>query len=172
MRMWIEDNDKYALVGLDAKLQGVLSPERITDELWALTGTSFDVPADWCEWLGSIRAEEVSDCNLFLVSRIASATPEILDGENKILEKRVWHFYVGLLLSRMFSPSHRPVLLTGAKRHGVLGVRQYKDLEAPVPQVFCPYPAITVADVVMAALFAQQLGTMSPEAIPVPRQRV
>ena len=39
------------------------------------------------------------------------------------------HFYFGLLLSVMFSPSHKPVMLTGARRDGVIDIRQQMDLE-------------------------------------------
>ncbi len=164
--MWIEDGDKYALVGLNLKLEGTPPPEQVADKLWALAGASFDVPAEWREWLGSIRVDEVAGCNLFLGSKLASTTPDILNGENQTLEKRVWHFYVGLLLSAMFSPSHRPVLLTGAHRDGVIGIRQHKDLDLPVPQVFRPYPAIIAADILSAACLGQQLGAMLPTAGP------
>jgi hypothetical protein len=164
--MWIENGDKYALVGLEVKLEGAPPPAPATGELWALTGATFEVPPEWREWLGSIRTEEVAGCNLFLATKIASAAPDILDAENQTLEQRVWHFYVGLLLSAMFSPSHRPVLLTGARRDGVIGIRQHKDLELPVPQVFRPYPALVVADLLSAARLAHQLGMMSPAAIP------
>jgi hypothetical protein len=162
--MWIENGDKYALVGLDLKLKGAPPPERVADELWALTGASFDVPAEWRKWLGSIRADEVAGCNLFLASKLTSATPDILDGENLTLENRVWHFYVGLLLSAMFSPSHRPVLLTGARRDGVVGIRQHKDLELPLPQLFRPYPAVVAADIVSAAHLGQRLSTLPAAA--------
>jgi hypothetical protein len=149
--VWIDDGDKYALVGLELKLEGALPPERIAPGLWVLTDTTFDVPAQWREWLGSIRADEVAGSNLFLVSKLASATPDILDGENQSLQQRVWHFYVGLLLSAMFSPSHKPVMLTGARRDGVIDIRQQKDLELPVPQVFRPYPPVVAGDILLAA---------------------
>jgi hypothetical protein len=163
--VWIADGEKYALVGLKVKLDGALPSERIAPNLWALTTTTFEVPSEWREWLGSIRANEVADCNLFLVSKLASATPDILDGENQALQLHVWHFYVGLLLLSMFSPSHEPVMLTGTRRDGAIGIRQKKDLELPVPQVFRPYPPVVAADVVLAARLAQKLGAM-PATVP------
>ena len=75
--MWISDGEKYALVGLDVKLEGTPPPERIAPDLWVLTATTFGVPSEWREWLGSIRADEVAGSNLFLVSKLASATPDI-----------------------------------------------------------------------------------------------
>lgn len=104
--MWIADGEKYALVGLEVKLKGTPPPEQVAPNLWVLTDTAFDVPTQWLEWLGSIRADEVARSNLFLISKLAAATPGILDRESQSLQRGVWHFYVGLLLSVMFSPSH------------------------------------------------------------------
>ena len=131
-----------------------------------LTATTFDVPTEWREWLGSIRANEVAGSNLFLVSKLASATPDILDGENQSLQKRVRHFYVGLLLSVMFSPSHKPVMLTGARRDGVIDVRQQTDLELPASQVFRPYPPVVADDILLAAQLGQKLDAMLPVTVP------
>ena len=164
--MWIADGEKYALVGLEVKLEGTPPPEQIAPNLWILTATTFDVPSEWREWLGSIRADEIAGSNLFLVSKLASATPDILDGENRSLQQRVWYFYVGLLLSVMFSPSHKPVMLTGARRDGVIGVRQQRDLELPAPQVLPRYPPIVADDIVLAAKLGQKLDAMQPVSVP------
>ena len=157
--MWIADGEKYALVGLKVKLEGTLAPEQIAPSLWALTTTTFDVPSQWREWLGSIRTDEVAGSSLFLVSKFSSAAPGVLDGENQLLQRRVHHFYVGLLLSAMFSPSHKPVMLTGARWDGVTDIRQKMDLEVPAPQVFRAYPPVVADDIVSAA----QLGLLTAE---------
>ena len=164
--MWIADGEKYALVGLEVKLEGPPPPEQIAPNLWVLTDTTFEVPSEWQEWLGSVRADEVAACNLFLVSKLASKTPGVLDGENQSLERLVQHFYVGLLLSVMFSPSHKPVLLTGARRNGATGVRQQMDLDIPASQVFRPYPPVVADDIQLAAQLAQKLDAMLPESLP------
>ena len=158
--MWIADSEKYALVGLEVKLEGKPPPEQIAPNLWVLTATTFDVPPEWRDWLGSIRTNEVAGSNLFLVSKLASATPDVLDGENQSLQQRVQHFYVGLLLSVMFSPSHKPVMLTGARRDGVIDIRQQMDLELPAPQVFRPYPPVVADDILLAAQLGQELNAM------------
>ena len=163
--MWIVDGEKYALVGFEVAFDGTPPPVQIAQNLWVLTKTTFDVPSVWREWLGSIRADQVADSNLFLVAKLASERPGVLDGENQSLQQRAWHFYVGLLLSKMFSPSHKPVMLTGARRDGETGVRQQMDLDLPVPQVFRPYPAVVSDDIVMAARLGQKLEAMVPEAV-------
>ena len=158
--MWIDDGEKYALVGLGVNQEGEAPPEQIAPDLWVLTNTTFDVPGTWREWLGSIRADEVAGCNLFLVSKVASATPGVLDGENQALERRVGNFYVGLLLSAMFSPADEPVMLTGAREDGEVGVRQHSNLDRPLPQVILPYPPVTADDILLGAELGEKLGAM------------
>lgn len=164
--MWIDDGEKYALVGLEVKLEGSVSPQQVKPELWVLTDTTFDVPSQWREWLGSFRTDEVAGSNLFLVSKLASATPGVLDGENQALKRRVNHFYVGLLLSAMFSPSHKPVMLTGERQDGAIGIREQSTLDLPAPQVFRPYPALVSDDILRAAQLGQMLDAMDPESVP------
>lgn len=164
--MWIGDDEKYALIGLQVKFEGATPPERVESDLWVLTDTTFDVPAQWREWLGTIRAEEVAGSNLFLVSKLASTTPGVLNGENEALQRRVHHFYVGLLLSAMFSPSHEPVMLTGARQDRVIDIRQQSNLNLPTPQVFRRYPAIVADDILRAAQLGHKLYAMEPKTIP------
>ena len=104
--------------------------------------------------------------NLFLVSKLLSATPRVLDDENRSLERSVNHFYLGLLLSVMFSPSHKPVMLTGAGKDGMVEIRHQTDLEFPAPQVFDPYPPVRANDIQSAAHLAQRLDAMGPAVVP------
>jgi hypothetical protein len=48
------------------------------------------MPTDWREWLESIRSGELEQCNLFLLSKMVSATPDILDAENRTLKRAVY----------------------------------------------------------------------------------
>ena len=164
--MWIANGEKYALVGLEVVLEGTPPPEQIAPNLCVLTTTAFDVPPQWREWLGSIRANQVAGSNLFLVSKLTSARSGVLDGENESLLQRVRHFYVGLLLSVMFSPSHRPVMLTGARWDDEIDIRRQMDLELPERQVFRHYTPVVADDIQLAAQLAQKLDAMGPEATP------
>lgn len=139
--IWIDDGEKYGLVGLSVKVEGHIAQGRISPNLWVLADTTFNVPTNWQEWLGSIRAREVENCNLFLLSKQPSSTPGILDAENQKLEQLVWNFYVGLLLASTFAPAHKPVMLTGSRRAGEIDIRQQKDLELSDPLPFSAIPA-------------------------------
>ena len=163
--MWIADGEKYALIGLKVRLQGTPPPERVAPDLWVLTDTTFEVPSQWREQLGSIRAKQIAQSNLLLVSKLASATPGVMDGENQSLQQRVKHFYVGLLLLAMFWSSHQPVMLTGARQDGAIGVRQAAYLEPPAPQDFRSQPPVVADDIQLAAQLAQNLDSMLPETV-------
>lgn len=146
LKEWIDDGDKYALVGLSVKTVSDIPHGKIAPHLWALTQSHLEFPNEWAEWLGSIRAEDVADSNLLLLSRQPSQKPEVFDDENKQLQHLVGLFYVGLLLSSTFATSHKPVLLTGSRRGDEIGIRQAGDFEAPVPCEFRPYPDISARE--------------------------
>jgi hypothetical protein len=162
---WIDDGEKYALVGLNVKLEGGLPAAGITANLSALAGSTFSVPPEWREWLGSIRCREVEGCNLFLLSKLVSATPGVLDAENQKLQQRVSNFYAGLLLASPFAPAHRPVMLTGSRQDGEIGLRQQQDFECPIPCLFRPYPALTADDVKLAAGLGENLEAITGASI-------
>ncbi len=162
---WIADGEKYALVGLAVKFEGALPLGKVTSSLSALVEPTFSVPANWREWLGSIRADEVEGCNLFLISKMASQSPNMLDAENEKLKKRVFRFYNGLLLVSRFAPAHRPVMLTGARRDAEIGVRGQLDFECPAPRLFRPYPPIVPRDIRLAARLGENLETLATAQI-------
>jgi hypothetical protein len=111
----------------------------------------FNIPPHWREWLGSIRADEVQNSNLFLLSKLHSLTPDILDGENQKLKQRVWHFYVGLLLASTVAPAHKPVMLTGSRRDGEVEIRQQQDLDCSIPSLVGGCPSVLAKDIRLAA---------------------
>jgi hypothetical protein len=114
---WIKEGEKFALIGLEVKLErDVQIPfTELAPDHWVMANVRFPMPALWREWLGTIRADELKDYNLFLISKMPSKRPEVLDAENQILTRRVSNFYTGLLLSSNFAPSHHPVMLPALK---------------------------------------------------------
>src|SRR6478609_4490123 len=69
------------------------------------------------EIFGEAQADEEA-----ALREMMAANP-ILDGENAELKRRAGHFYSGLLLASPFAPAHSPVMLSGSRRHGEIGVR-------------------------------------------------
>jgi len=165
---WINDGEKFGLVGLSVKLDGDIAPGMLTHHFRALTDATFTIPPLWREWLGSIRTGEVEDCNLFLLSKLPSLTPNIYDAENHRLRQPVWNFYVGLLLASTFSPAHKPVMLTGARQSGHIDIREQTDLDCPVPCLFRFYPPVAAADIRQAAKLGENMEALAT-AFPAPK---
>lgn len=164
--VWIEDGEKYALVGLDVKIDGHIPTGEVAPNLWVLTDTTFNIPPRWQDWLGSIRAREVEGCNLFLLSKQTSLTPGVLNDEDELLKHRTYNFYVGLLLASTFAPSHSPVMLTGSQRGGEIGIRQQQDFASPVPCLIKRYPPVVRENIQLAAHLGESLGAMTTKPIP------
>ena len=155
---WLDDGEKYALLGLSLKYDArAIKTGPLAPELAVLTRTAFKMPPHWQEWLGTIRAEEVEDCDLFILTKCKSRQPAVLDGENQMLQRRVRSFYIGLLLASTFATAHKPVILTGSREDEEIGVRQTADLDSPVPNDFRPYPEVTFAEFEEAGRIAGQL---------------
>lgn len=75
---WLGDGEKYALLGLNLKSdQAGFVDEQLSPELAVLTRAAFKMPSHWRDWLGSIRAEEVEDCDLFILSKLKSKQPGV-----------------------------------------------------------------------------------------------
>jgi hypothetical protein len=101
------------------------------------------MPSHWREWLGTIRAEQMEDCDFFVLAKMQSRQAGVLDSENQELLAKVWAFYRGLLLVSRFAAAHKPVILTGARETDEIGVRQTQDLEAPADCIFRGYPDVS-----------------------------
>jgi len=163
---WIAEGEKYALVGLSLKVDPTLPTGPMGSERWLYTTDAFELPDLWPQWLGTIRSGELKGCNVFLLSKAPSQTPDVLDGENQHLQYRAATFYSGLLLASRFAPAHRPVLLTGSRRDGVIGIREQQDYEAAVPCTFRFYPEVEAAEFGLAARLADAIVDIPEAAVP------
>ena len=92
---------------LSVKLDDPVPLQEMTPNHWAFADARFDMPTHWREWLGTIRTEEVEHSNLFLLSKMLSQVPEVVDAETAELKRHAGHFYAGLLLASPFAPAHK-----------------------------------------------------------------
>lgn len=126
MKNFIRPNDKYGLLVISGlfhempeKFESILPPDvRITADL--------DLPeADhWKEWIGTIGWEEIEEAELYLLKRLPSKTPDILDNENDGLIKDLRYWWNLLKIVGSFRADGRPIFLTGAYRTTGLDIRQ------------------------------------------------
>lgn len=157
---WLSDGEKYALIGMAVKVEEPIPLHEARPGFWVTAEVTFPLPAHWQEWLGTIRSEELTGFNLFLLSKCRSAAPDIIDNDDKGLEQRVGHFYTGLMLASPFAPAHAPVMLSGARRDGEIGIRSQHDLHALIPRAFHPFPPILLKEIEQAARVAESIGAI------------
>jgi len=157
---WIDDGQKYAVIALSVKLDDPVPLQEMTPHHWAFADARFDMPAHWREWLGTIRTEEVESSNLFLLSKMRSQAPEVVDAETAELKRHAGHFYAGLLLASSFAPAHKPVMLAGYRQNGEINVRSQDDFEPAIPSIVRHYRAVTPAELQLAAKIASQMATI------------
>lgn len=110
---------------------------------------SRDVPEHalktWHDNIGSFHQDELAQCGFFLWSVAPSKNPEILDGENEILARRVYYLFLGVLLATPYFSAGRLTRITGANSDGAARARAlttfnrtYWTLGAPSPNVSLP----------------------------------
>jgi hypothetical protein len=157
---WIDDGQKYAVIALSVKLDDPVPLQEMTPHHWAFTDARFDMPTHWREWLGTIRTKEVEGSDLFLLSKMRSQAPEVVDAETAELKRHAGHFYAGLLLASPFAPAHKPVMLAGYRQNGEINVRSQDDYEPAIPSMVRHYPAVTLAELQLAAKIASQIAAL------------
>jgi hypothetical protein len=163
---WIDDDEKYAVIALSVKLDDPVPLQEMTPHHCAFADARFDMPVHWREWLGTIRTEEVEGSNLFLLSKMRSQAPEVVDVETAELKRHAGHFYAGLLLASPFGPTHNPVMLAGYRQHGEINVRSQDDYEPPIPSMVRHHPPVTLAELQLAAKIASQIATIETASLP------
>jgi hypothetical protein len=154
---WIQNGEKYALVGLSLKADADILTGALGATYAVLVDTALKIPPYWREWLGTVRVEDIEDCNIFLLTKCVSTTPSIFNEEDKILRARIDRFYVSLLLSCQAVPAHGAVVLSGAKHGGGIGVRQHVVKPAVAPGIVHFYPSLTSVQLRTAATLADRL---------------
>ncbi len=130
----LKNSEKYALVALRASVE---VPSLLHFDgppaLWASSASPLQLDDHWVRWLGSIRARNLADANLLLIAKAPSTALAILDDENAELERSVYWFHMGLLLSCRLTTFDEPLMLTGAIRDGRAEVRRVSNPSRAAP---------------------------------------
>ena len=157
MSGWLSDNEKYALIALEVRTDERIPLEELVPGYWAWSDLPLAVPPHWREWLGTIQTEAIEHSDLFLMCKTPSETPAVLDSENEILKRRVWGFYIGLLLSSTFTLHQPPIKLTGAQKDGERDIRQQTPLALSSSSSLVRPLRVHGDEVAQAARFGQAL---------------
>lgn len=117
--------------------------------------------ASWATWLGSIRVEQLAQCNLVIQAELPSGTPDILDHESELVERMAHTGFMGLLLAKNFVAFTSPTLLVGGQWSGASSVRQVASLPKPVHDPADIAPDIDQDRLELAVRLGDRLARMS-----------
>lgn len=92
-------NHKFALLALqvEARLDGDWL--EIAPDLVAFHEAPLELPKHWREWLGTLEAQRLEKCRLFVLVAAPMQDASMLDHENRWLEHRADLFYRAMSLA-------------------------------------------------------------------------
>jgi hypothetical protein len=154
---WIKDGEKFALIGLDVKLESEVSRFDLPRGLTILRDADFVLPTYWRQWLGSLRVEGVAECSLFLLAKSPSVRPEVLDAENQTLTETVGDWFMGLMLESNFATSDALFIASGSRKNGEVDVRQFGPINPPMLTIVNRWTSISESQLRIAACIRESL---------------
>lgn len=133
----ITPGEKFALIALP-KVRVAESVTQITlrPGMFVTRDLPFALAEQWQQWIGNIRSKELVEAGFYIVAKLRSSTPDVLDGENQQLMKCVCMFLDSLLLVETPVCVTSPFLLTGTATANGFNVRQLAGMARPVRHAF------------------------------------
>jgi hypothetical protein len=112
--------------------------------------------------VGPPHTSEVEGSSLFLLSKMRSRAPEVIDDETNKLKHHAG-LSSGLLLASLAAPAHKPVMLAGYRKDGEIVVRTQDDYDPAIASIIRRYPPLTLAELQLAAEIASQIADIEAE---------
>lgn len=131
MTTWLDEGQKFALLGLQVGLDPNLRDGLVAEGLEAYSGLRLDLPGHWREWLGTTQVEEIETSTLVLVCRAPSVSPTVRDAESALLRDKVGRWLTGLMLECPLESAREPFSALGSMHEGELDFREYGTLRRP-----------------------------------------
>ncbi|NIZ03447.1 hypothetical protein [Thalassospira lucentensis] len=155
---WLEDGQKFAVIGLDLAQEDDCQVHCFGSELLALGPEEFEMDELWRQWIGSIRTEDIQEFGLLLVAKKSSETPKVMDAENQELLSIVGNWMMGLTLARSYWTYRSGYQATGSKVNGQLDVRTFGEIASPARAIVVDDQPITTNQLKTAASIGENLG--------------
>jgi hypothetical protein len=159
----IEKGEKYGMIVFPDLFvdDDVIYEMQLTQDLWFMRGAPFALTENLKGGIGSIKVSQMEGASLFLIAKGPSQFPDDLDWDNERLKKRVYHFYLGILISGFVTCHTQPYILTGANRDGKIDVRQMGDYRIPHTVPGAPPESVNSLRLANAAKLADRIGEIS-----------
>ena len=141
----VSPNHKFSFVASSALTSDELEPVlMLGDNVWPQPNCRWELDSEWKTWIGSIRTETIEeDCNLFLCAALDSASPGVLDDENKQLNATVSLLFDALMLTGNIQTNGTPILISGANQGDGLSIRHLSELIPPLIPAGVDYQELT-----------------------------
>lgn len=129
----LEDNEKFAFICFNRSGIHHEFPSQIELPHGYIAATALPGKPDshWREWLGSTRAEQLEEADLYIGCKMKSKTPAVLDDENQRLEQRTLCLYWAIHLTGYLRAHLRPIRVTGVLLETGLDVRSVGEMDSP-----------------------------------------
>jgi hypothetical protein len=89
---------KFACVALANAYRSIGSDLTLTSGVRVAISPPFDIDTQWEAWLGTLRTDVLRDSNLLVLASAPSGRPDLLDGENEGLRRRVVRVLHGIFM--------------------------------------------------------------------------
>lgn len=156
---WISEGEKFALIGLNVHVDPNLDRLDLPGGQFVLSKAEFKLPEYWREWLGTLLVEKLEETSLFLLAKICSEEPSILNGENQFLQGRINDLFTGLTLTSKFTAFDDPFTASGARSNGKIDVRSFSVLASPLGMIVTDTSPVGEEGLREAARIGSRLNT-------------
>ena len=156
----LKPGEKYGLIIIPGiQISESLQNEiQLAPDLWVFRKADFGLADTWKKWLGSLKTASIENADLFLISKGQSTYPKVLDYDNEGYKRRVFNFYMGLLISTATLFHDTPFIITGAHLGQEIDVRQVGDYKTPQHIPGSPYHTVELNHLEKAANLAESMG--------------
>lgn len=156
MKLPVAPGEKYGLIALNCHTD-IESVVNLGNGLWVAPKGALELASHWKEWLGSIRTRSLLEADVLLLATGATEQPEVLDGDNQELLRRVDALYWGLLGATPLHISGQGMRITGANVTGSIEVRSASQLNMTFNMRGLPNGSVTREVAVHASKLAVNL---------------
>ncbi|KPL13503.1 hypothetical protein AMJ74_05135 [candidate division WOR_3 bacterium SM1_77] len=127
----IKEEYKFGCLAINTWMSNqITTPQKICDNLWLLVSPYKWMLHRWRNDLGRFRAKEFEQTNCIILVTKPAQHIDLLDHDNKVLERNVLSIYYALLLSGVARHSEPGFILTGSNKKGQKDVKSYTPLLA------------------------------------------
>lgn len=129
-RFGIRKGNKFGCIAINTWVSRDLVKPLKVDGFWFSFTPLLSMLRTWKKSLGTFRVEDFGHTNFFIIAQKHAQNIDMLDGDNKELERLVTNIYYGLQLQGVGRHKSYGFLLTGASKNGRKEVRSYSPLLA------------------------------------------